>query len=75
MSYIKTEIESRNIPDVLKFADGTAVTKENVSERRAEILDILQKHEYGYMPPAPDFAHAQKSLVGYNPWGCRVRHD
>ena len=19
--------------------------------------------------------HGQKSLVGYSPWGCRVRHD
>ena len=23
----------------------------------------------------PGESHAQKSLVGYNPWGCRVRHD
>ena len=29
--------------------------------------------------PTPVFSlgelHAQRSLVGYNLWGCRVRHD
>ena len=23
----------------------------------------------------PGKSHGQKSLVGYSPWGCRVRHD
>ena len=23
----------------------------------------------------PGKSHAQRSLVGYSPWGCRVRHD
>ena len=23
----------------------------------------------------PGDFHGQKSLVGYSPWGCRVRHD
>ena len=30
-------------------------------------------------PPTPVFfpgeSHAQRSLAGYSPWGCRVRHD
>ena len=59
MSYIKNEINKRNIPSVIKFTDGTAVTKENVAERRAEILDILQKEVYGYMPPSPDFVKGE----------------
>ena len=75
MSYIKNEIEKRNIPSVLKFADGTTVTKENAAERRAEILDILQKHAYGYMPPAPDFVKGEEiyfndksSAAGFGIW-------
>ena len=23
----------------------------------------------------PGESHGQRSLVGYSPWGCRVRHD
>lgn len=63
MSYIKNEISKRNIPDVLKFADGTIVTKENAQERHAEILDILQKEVYGYMPPAPDYVKGEVTYL------------
>ncbi|MBR2471322.1 MAG: hypothetical protein IKB55_01425 [Clostridia bacterium] len=63
MSYIKNEINKRHIPSVLKFVNGTAVTKENVAERRAEILDILQKHIYGNMPPAPDFVKGEVAYI------------
>ena len=41
-------------PDILTFADGRAVTPENFSEHRAEMLDILRKNAYGYFPPAPE---------------------
>lgn len=59
MSYIKSELAKRNLPDLLTFSDGTAVTKENMGKRRKEILDILQKHAYGYMPPAPDYVKGE----------------
>ena len=59
MSYIKYELKKRNLPDLLTFADGTVVTKDNVDKRREEILDILQKHAYGYMPPKPDFVKGE----------------
>lgn len=59
MSYIKNELNKRNLPELLKFADGTAVTKDNIGKRRAEILDILQKEVYGYMPPVPDFVKGE----------------
>ncbi len=43
------------LPDLMTFADGTAVmTKNDWIKRRKEIIDILSREEYGYMPPAPE---------------------
>lgn len=45
---MKTELE----PKILRFADGTEVKNaEDFKKRRAEMLDILAREEYGYMPP------------------------
>ncbi len=41
-------------PEILKFANGEAVTKENFNKRREEMLDILRREEYGYSPEKPD---------------------
>lgn len=41
-------------PNLLTFADGTPVTDPaQWPARRAEILDILRREEYGYSPAAP----------------------
>lgn len=53
MSVIEKLLAERNIPDVLKFKDGTAVTADKWDERRKEILDILEEHIYGKAPAAP----------------------
>ena len=51
---IKNEIKARKLPDLFKFSDGTDVNSDNVSKRRMEMLEILQKNVYGYVPDAPD---------------------
>ena len=53
MTKIETLLAERNIPDLLTFKDGRAVTAKDWAERRTEILDILSSEIYGYAPPAP----------------------
>lgn len=45
-------LEQRRLPDLLTFADGSAVTAETWEARRAELVNILSREEYGFMPPA-----------------------
>ena len=42
------------LPELLKFKNGEAVTKDNWQARREEILDILRREEYGYSPQKPE---------------------
>ena len=53
MNNIETLLAQRNIPELLKFANGREVTAENWNERRAEILSILESEIYGNAPAAP----------------------
>lgn len=55
MSYFDTraELASRKLPDLFKFEDGTPVTIENAEKRRKELLHIMQREVYGYMPKPP----------------------
>lgn len=48
--YLKEELERRGVPALLKFEDGREVTADNWEERRLELVDILSREEYGYMP-------------------------
>ena len=41
-------------PDLLTFADGTPVTAENAMQRRIEMIDILSRGEYGFIPDPPE---------------------
>ena len=42
------------LPDPLQFADGRPVASlEEWPARRAEMLELLLKYEYGHVPPAP----------------------
>jgi len=59
MAYIKALLKERELPDVMKFADGTPVTCDNWEKRREEILDILRREEYGYAPPAPEYVKVE----------------
>ncbi len=50
--YLNEEIKKRGLPSLLTFANGTQMTDPNGWElRRAEIIEILAREEYGYMPP------------------------
>ncbi len=50
MSEIQKILLSRELPDLLHFADGSPVTAENFEERRKEILSILSNEIYGTAP-------------------------
>lgn len=54
MGVISEELSKRKLPELLKFTDGTQVTAESWETRRAEILEILSREEYGYAPEAPE---------------------
>ena len=41
-------------PEILKFCDGTDVTRDNWEARRKEMLDILAREEYGYTRKKPE---------------------
>ena len=42
-------------PELLKFNDGSEVVCVKCWEqRRQELLEILQREEYGFVPPLPD---------------------
>lgn len=47
------ETLDRDLPPLLIMDDGRDCTKELWRERRAELLDILQRHIYGYTPEPP----------------------
>ncbi len=56
MSYIKKELEIRNIPDVLTFKDGTKVTeKADWEKRRSEMVEIIAENMFGKIPPSFPF--------------------
>lgn len=47
---VKELLEQRRLPELMKMKDGSDVTRENWSERRQELVDILSEYEYGRMP-------------------------
>lgn len=60
---LQEELERRNIPALLRFADQSGVTADNWRARRQEMLDILCRDEYGFLPPAPSSFHAETVSV------------
>lgn len=58
-----------NLPELLRFNDGTAVTGADWSRRRGEILELLQENWVGKLPPEP-VAIRESARVGYDSdWG------
>jgi len=55
-------------PPLLTFRDGSPVTAALWPRRRVEILDILQLHQYGYMPDTP--AAVQGEVVSVDKHCC-----
>lgn len=43
-------LKQRQLPELLKMKDGSAVTRESWQTRRAELIDILSEYQYGRMP-------------------------
>ncbi len=70
MSVISDVLKERNIPALMRFADGRAVTEENFEERRTEMVEILRNEIYGKEPPAPKKVkrtvktHKEKDFAG-----------
>ncbi|NLA84228.1 MAG: acetylxylan esterase [Clostridiales bacterium] len=48
------ELRRRELPPLFTMNDGRPCTADLWRERRAEILDILQRNIYGYTPPPPE---------------------
>src|SRR4051812_159394 len=43
-----------NLPNPFLFQDGSPVrTRDDWSRRRAELLELFARYEYGHLPPAP----------------------
>ncbi|MBQ8357655.1 MAG: acetylxylan esterase [Clostridia bacterium] len=53
MNTIEELLQKRKLPELLRFANGESVTRENWETRRKELVDILCREVYGYAPPAP----------------------
>lgn len=47
---VKELLAQRQLPELMTMRDGSPVTRDNWSERRRELLDILSEYEYGRMP-------------------------
>ena len=46
-------LKERDLLPILTMNDGTPVTRENWPQRRAEMLEALEKYSYGRTPPKP----------------------
>ena len=53
-------------PELLRFADGSEVTADDVDARRLEILDILAANAYGRFPPKPRRVTGDMEGTGVN---------
>jgi len=53
MNNLTDKLAKLNLPDLMKFTDGTPVTADNWEARRLEILEILKNEEYGHGPECP----------------------
>lgn len=50
---LKEILNERDYLPILKMNNGEAVTRENWEERRAEMLELLEKYSYGRTPEKP----------------------
>lgn len=69
-SCIDRELGQRLLPELFRMENGTPVTPENVQERRQELLTVLQREVYGYLPAKANIRweiireDAQRSCAG-----------
>ena len=57
---VKDLLETRDLPALLRFENGDAVTAERWEARRQEMLQILCREVYGNAPAAPAWVRAQE---------------
>lgn len=50
---LQQEITKRELPSLLTINDGKPCTEDLWRNRRAELLDIMQRYVYGYTPQSP----------------------
>ena len=66
--------DSINLPQLFKFQNGDTVKNQaDWEKRRYEIKEILQREEYGYLPPTIHFEVTDKEILnkqfsGYVRW-------
>jgi len=50
---LNDKLASLNLPDIMKFSDGTPVTADRWEKRRLQLLEMLRNEEYGHAPEGP----------------------
>ena len=69
---LKKLLKEKNYPDIMKMNDGSAVTRNNWSTRRAEMLELLKTYSYGKTPPPPDMLRCERVAVRGNAYAGKV---
>ena len=69
---LKQLLKEKNYPDIMKMNDGSAVTRNNWSARRAEMLELLKTYSYGKTPPPPDMLRCERVAVRENAYAGKV---
>ena len=60
----------------LGVADGKESASNKETRVQSSVGKIFWRTEWQPTPVfLPGESHGQRSLAGYSPWGCRVRHD
>ncbi len=62
---MEQKLKYLSLPELMKHADGTQVTRESWPQRRGELLYDLQQYAYGFLPPEP-LTVREKARVGYD---------
>ncbi len=72
---LKEILAEKNYLPILKFKDGTEVTRENWNERRAEMKALLEKYSYGHTPNCEVKVTANKTFVDKLSYAWKVTNE
>ena len=50
---IEQQLQTRNLPDLMRLNSGEALTPETWQQRKKELIDSLSENLFGYTPAAP----------------------
>ena len=65
-NYDEAKVPQYTLPELLRFKDGSNVTKETWSKRRQELLEMFRTHVYGRVPQTPSelsFETSNKQVI------------